>query len=266
MQTLCNTFQRQGIHVTQPDQLIAAPQPAVVLRHALKITTLYAVMSVNVIWVPCIERNKAFDPRRDLVDAAVDFKSDQIHLFWYEDALRNALVMNSPYVNIEYGYERGVQEVPTHNPLRMQHWREVLRRSWLITMGGGYINYYYCNTAWSLFIPEPIPPGYAAHQHLKEFWEQTRYWRLLPDNTPLGKDGGRGVYCRAEIGREYVVFDEDGAGFMLEIQNASTPLQARWFNPLGGEWIDAGTLSNGCHQMAPPWGKGNWAVLHVRAV
>ena len=212
-----------------------------------------------------MSRRTYYDPRKDLSDALVDFKSDQIHLDWYADAVRNYLAAQRPYVNVECGYERGVEEVPTLNPLRMQRWREVLRRTWLVTMGGAYINYHYCNTAWSLFIPEPDPPGYSAHQLYRDFWSGTRYWLLCPDNTPLGEDTREGRYCRSNLGQEYVVFDETGQGFDLTITDATAPLHATWFNPVGGETVDAGILNNGKHSVVPPWGRGNWAVLHVRA-
>ena len=211
------------------------------------------------------QRRRHYDPLKNLCDALVDFKSDQIHLDWYGDAVRNHRTAQRPYVNIEYGYERGVQEVPTLNPLRMQHWREVLRRTWLTTVGGAYINYYYCNTAWSLFILEPDPPGYAAHRLYHDFWLGTSYWLLAPDNAPLGKPPPERTYCRANVGQEYVVFDETGQGFDLNIAEASAPLHATWLSPVGGERVDAGILSNGKQSMVPPWGRGNWAVLHVRA-
>lgn len=202
------------------------------------------------------------EPDREAADDLVEFKSDQIHLFWYEDAVRNYRLAQRPYVNIEYGYERGVQEIPTNNSLRMQHWREVLRRTWLVTMGGGYINYYYVNTAWTVFIHRPIPPGYAAHRIYREFWESTDYWRLAPDNAPLAGQP-REVYCRCDPEREYVVFDEAGKAFEMTLAGDST-YSARWLNPVGGEYVNLGDVASGRQRFDPPFGRGNWAVLHVR--
>jgi len=202
------------------------------------------------------------EPERELVENLVDFRSDQIHLFWYEDALRNYRTAQRPYLNAEYGYERGVQEIPTSNPLRMQHWREVLRRTWLVTMGGGYINYYYVNTAWTLFLHRPIPPGYAAHRIYREFWEHTDYWLLAPDNAPLvGQPSD--VYCRCDPGREYVVFDEAGGAFDM-ILAGDGAYTARWLNPVGGEYVEIGSVAPGQQRFSPPFGRGNWAVLHLQ--
>lgn len=204
------------------------------------------------------------DPRKDLSDALADFKSDQVHQDWYADALRNYGASQRPYVNIEYGYERGVEALPSCNPDGWWDWREVLRRTWLVTMGGAYPNYYYCNTAWSLFLPFPEPPGYAAHRRHRDFWLGTHYWLLTPDNTPLGSSIREGVYCRANQGREYVVWDESGEGFELTVARTDVELNATWFDPITGERVDAGVVSNGTHHFVPPWGSGNWAVLHVR--
>lgn len=202
-----------------------------------------------------------WDPEREVADGMVDFKSDQIHLFWYEDAVGNYRAAERPYVNIEYGYETGMREIPTNNPLRVQHWREVLRRSWLVAMGGGYINYYYLNTAWTVFLQRPIPPGYAAHLAYRKFWESTSYWLLAPDNAPVGN--AELVYCRCNPGQEYVVFDEAGRGFDLDATGDGV-YNARWFNPVGDEYVDAGRVSAGKETFRSPFGRGCWAVLHLK--
>ncbi len=168
-----------------------------------------------------------------------------------------------PYLSDEYGYERGVEDLPSNRPSRQADWRDIVRRTWLVTMGGGYINYYYCNTAWNLFLPFPVPPGYAAHRHYRDFWLGTQYWLLGPDNSPLGGVERPGLCCRCDPGREYVVMDDTGAGFSLDISDAPGALRATWFNPITGERVEAGSLAPGTHACVPPWGAGSWAVLHV---
>ncbi len=204
---------------------------------------------------------KWYDPRKELSDDLADFVSDQIHQDQYADARRNYLAAQRPYVNIEYGYEQGVDDLPTYNV--KQDWREVLRRTWLATMGGAYPNYYYSNTAWNLFVPAPEPPGYAPHRLYYQFWQGARYWELAPDNACLGEER-EGLYARANPGREVVVWDEAGAGFTLTIAGAGDALRAEWFDPLTGERREAGLLTNGAHRLSPPWGAGRWAVLHAK--
>lgn len=202
-----------------------------------------------------------YDPRKELSDTLADFKSDQVRQDWYEDALRCYEAAPRPYLNVEYGYEQGVEDLPPYGV--RQDWREVLRRTWLVTMGGGYVNYYYSNTAWNLFAPTPEPPGYAAHQRYRAFWLGTRYWLLAPGESPFGVMRPEGVYCRADPGREYVVFDERGAGFTLP-SVPTGPYRARWFHPLTGEQAAApSTDAVGATTWRPPWGPGQWAVLHL---
>jgi hypothetical protein len=200
-------------------------------------------------------------PKKDYSDELADFKADQIHGDWYADAVRNYRAARRPYMNIEYGYEEGVQDLPTYGV--KQDWREVIRRTWLIAMGGGYVNYYYSNTAWNLFAPQPEPPGYQAMRRFYDFWQGTRYWTLTPDNTPLGDTAREGVYCRANVGVEYVVWDEPGEGFTLTVTGATAPLKATWFDPLTGESVDGGLCDNGAHAFRSPWGAGRWALLRL---
>jgi len=207
--------------------------------------------------------SRHYDPAKNLADMLTDFKADQIHADWYQDALTNYRAAQRPYVNIEYGYEQGVERLATYNV--MQDAETVLRRTWLVTMGGGYPNYYYSNTAWNLFVPEPEPPGYAYHRRYLDFWQGTTWWLLSPDNAPLSLAQGQSAWCRYSKGQEYVVWDDAGAGFELDVKGVEGELLATWFNPLTGEERPAGPLHNGTHKLYAPWGPGHWAVLHAVA-
>jgi len=204
----------------------------------------------------------AYHPRKDWSDALADFKADQIHKDHYRDALRNYLALPRPYVNIEYGYEQGVEDLPTYAV--KQDWREVLRRTWLVTMGGAYANYYYSNTAWNLFVPEPEPPGYAVHRLYVDFWLETQWWLLVPDDRPLGSKVVSGIYCRANPGVEYVVMAETGDAFRLHVKGGSGALVSTWVNPFTGDRHQAGVVTNGEHTFRSPWPEAAFAVLHVR--
>jgi hypothetical protein len=211
---------------------------------------------------PSPEQNR-YKPEKDLIDELCDFKCDQIHKNWYENACLNYSSKQRPYVNIEYGYENGVKGVSRGGDFNRGDWQEIARRSWLITMAGGYINYYYADTAWTVFVPRPIPPGYAAHAHYKKFWLTTRYWLLAPNNAPLGRDRGESVYCRCAPELEYVVMDEKGQGFELSIPGDCGTYHVVWLDPLTGEYAGRGLTSTGTRNYASPWGKRHWAVMHV---
>ena len=109
--------------------------------------------------------------------------------------------------------------------------------------------------------PLDLPPGYAYFKHFGDFWRAAEYWKLEPSDklVTIG-------WCLAQPGREYVVFQNAPQPFTLDIADATSPLQAEWFNPRTGQRSDAGSFSNGAASLTPPAGWGNAPlVLHLRA-
>jgi hypothetical protein len=164
-----------------------------------------------------------------------------------------------PVVNAEFGYEYGPEGPADMTYGVAQSPQEVCRRAWEIYMAGGYGAYYYTYTAWDVIHPEHTPPGYAYFQRLREFFEGTAYWLMVPSDG-LVSDG----YCLANCGREYVVFQNRAKPFSLKLKGLATPLKAQWYQPLTGKRVDAEALENGTAQLVPPqsWGDGPVA-LHV---
>ncbi|MEU6646314.1 DUF4038 domain-containing protein [Saccharomonospora sp. NPDC046836] len=170
--------------------------------------------------------------KKNFTDALVDVISDQVHeTDCHDDAVSRYRRFARPYINVEFGYESGIDDLPSDNPSHDQDWQEVTRRAWQIIMGGGYPNYYYRNTAWSLFIPFPEPPGYRAFAALADFWSDVPYWRLHPADHLLRADGK--VYLRTDRSREYVVYSEHGATFELDLPDGM--FTGTWFDPYTGE-------------------------------
>lgn len=209
-----------------------------------------------------VDRRRQYgDANKELIDMLTDFTADQILQDIYPDALEHHLRYTKPYVNIEFGYESGIDDLPSDHPDHDQHWREVTRRMWHIVMGGGYPNYYYRNTAWSLFVPFPEPPGYATVRVLADFWDSVGYWSLTPGDSLVG--AVEEVFCRAQPGTEYVVYTDHGTPFDLAISHATEPLLGVWLDPLRGARADAGVFADGTHHFASPWGNQTPAVLHL---
>jgi len=222
---------------------------------------LITVHDSNTPHVPASEwSQRHYDPRKEMADELADFKSDQVHSNWYDDARHNYVSHQRPYMNIEYGYEQGVDDLPTYS--RKQGWQEVLRRTWRVVMGGGYPNYYYSNTAWNLFVPLPKPPGYEPHRALADLLRDTTYWRLTPDQSPLDTRAEDAVFCRCDPGREYLVYDESGSGFDLATVAGECPFSAIWLNAITGERLSVGGVVHAGRQYwLSPWGAGTMAVL-----
>ena len=186
----------------------------------------------------------------------LDFRSDQHHRNWREKILEQRQQRTWPVVNVEFGYEHGPGGEDDKTYRVAQSPEEVVRRAWEICMAGGYIAYYYTYTAWDVIRPADVPPGYAYFKNLRDFFEQTAYWQMQPAADMVTE----GV-CLANPDGEYVVFLDSPKPFTVRIGRL---LPARWFHPHTGHYSDAGTLSQGQNQLAPP---GNWGdapvVLHV---
>lgn len=190
------------------------------------------------------------DPNNSGTDAVTDFVSDQVHSDHFADAISRWQTLDKPYVNIEYGYERGVENLPTYQV--KQDWEEVVRRYWRITLGGGGHNYYYSNTSWDLFKPDPEPPGWDAHGFFTSLWEGLPYWRMIPSPHLIVSNPG-GVYCLADIGNAYVILTDTSSSFLVELITPK-PLTATWYDIYNGNSVSAGTFNSGTHQFQGQWG------------
>ena len=126
-------------------------------------------------------------------------------------------------------------------------------------MAGGYVAYYYTNTAWDVIRPEETPPGYLLFKNLKNFFEKTEYWLLEPQDNLLSEG-----YCLANPGKEYVVFLNRPKPFSLTITALTKPLKAEWYQPYTNKRMDAGEISNGTFNLEAPlnWNDGP-VVLHI---
>ncbi|GIX06588.1 MAG: hypothetical protein KatS3mg115_0991 [Candidatus Poribacteria bacterium] len=169
-------------------------------------------------------------------DLAADFTSDQIHLgdedAYNREAIRRWRLREAPYMNIEYGYERGVEEIKTYQSRTTADWQTVLRWTWAIYLGGGYPCYYYNNTAWDLIKYEPEPPGWVRYRHLRRFLERADLNPMVPDNEYVNRG-----FCSAEPGRQYLIYLPEGGGVQLDLTAVpkGREVRALWMDIYTGE-------------------------------
>ncbi len=189
----------------------------------------------------------------------VDYRSDQQNSDWRGTMLAHLAQRTWPVSNIEYGYEHGPLGANDKTYNVAQSAEEVCRRAWEIVLSGGSVGYYYTYTAWDIIRPQDNPPGYAYFKHLHDFFEITGYWRMKSVDG-LTSEG----YCLADSGHEYIVFLNVAKPFTLKLEGLAQPLKAQWYQPLTGQWQDAGNLDNGTVELKPPaeWPEGPVA-LHV---
>jgi CubicO group peptidase (beta-lactamase class C family) len=160
-------------------------------------------------------------------NSSLDFRTDQQHSLWSEMIAFDRAIRKYPVVNSEFGYERGVDKMPTY---RIEDdWQDQLRRAYLIYLAGGYGVYYYHNTAWDVVKPDPEPPGAQRFQLLKDSLAAPPYWRMEPHGE-LAVGGP----CLALPGEVYAFYVE-GSSITINLLGLEDPGKAR------AEWIDTWT-------------------------
>lgn len=171
-----------------------------------------------------------------VVDEACDFVSDQVHLgdavLYNHETQKRFHMAGKPYMNIEYGYELGVEELKTYISRTTAGWRKILVWTWAIYLGGGYPCYYYNNTSWDLvrFLPEP--PGWKRYRYLVDFLAQFDLNPMTPRNE-LVREG----FCLAEEGRQYLAFLPQGGDLTIDLTSVDkdTPVRCEWLDAFSGE-------------------------------
>ncbi|HZT29326.1 MAG TPA: DUF5060 domain-containing protein [Bryobacteraceae bacterium] len=200
--------------------------------------------------------NDAYDWNPAL-NANIDFRSDQQHTDWPRMIAFDRAFREWPAVNVEFGYERGVEDLPTYRV--KQDWQEVLRRAWLVYTAGGYGAYYYSNTAWDLVKPDPEPPGLRRFQVLAETLSALPYWRMQPaDHLAVGGP------CLALAGEVYAFYAESPK-IVVNLTGAPPSLRGEWIDTWTGAREPAAVSPPGVHTLERPKAFGDApAVLIVR--
>ncbi len=149
-------------------------------------------------------------------DEASDFVSDQVHLKdvyrYNREALRRLRSLPKPYMNIEYGYELGVESLKTYTGASTAPWQDLLNWTWSIYLAGAYPCYYYDNTSWDLIKFDPEPSSWKLYQEMKSFL----------DGLPLNQMQGDNEFvehglCLANPGQVYLVYLPEGGNAMIDL-------------------------------------------------
>lgn len=194
----------------------------------------------------------AYEWNPDL-NSNLDFRVDQQHADWEEMIAFDRAYRARPVVNVEFSYELGVEPLPTHTNINQVDWKEMLRRAWRIQMAGGYLAYYYNNTAWDIVKPDPEPPGHARWQILKQTMESVPYWRM---NPALSLSAGGP--CLAEPGTAWVCYLEGSKTrdkenvLTLNLTTLSGAASAEWINTWTGDRLPAGETTPGIRTFPYP--------------
>jgi hypothetical protein len=184
-------------------------------------------------WDPLLSRN-------------LDFRTDQQHSDYAAMIAFDRARRRYPILNSEFGYEFGVEKLPTHTHSNQCDWKEFLRRAYYIYLAGGYGVYYYNNTAWDVIKPDPEPPGMQRWQLLKESLSALPYWRMEP-NDQLAAGGA----CLALPGEAYVFYVEKSSLTVNLSALEQRPSRAEWINTWTGDREKA-AVRPGFHKLKKP--------------
>ncbi len=170
-------------------------------------------------------------------DEATDFISDQIHLAdpdaYNREAIRRWRVQHRPYVNLEYGYELGAEDIPTYRGGTTAEWEKMLVWTYAIHAAGAYPGYYYNNTSWDLvkFWPEPV--SWKRYRWMMDFLSAMDLRPMAPDNDFVDRG-----FCLAELGKQYFIFCPDGGNVRLDltaVPEEGWTVECTWLDIFTGE-------------------------------
>ncbi|MBI4877927.1 MAG: DUF4038 domain-containing protein [Acidobacteria bacterium] len=175
----------------------------------------------------------------------LDFRTDQQHSDYAAMIRFDRARRQYPVLNSEFGYEYGVEKLPTHTHRNQCDWQEHLRRAYLIYLAGGYGVYYYNNTAWDVVKPDPEPPGMRRFQLLKDTLSALPYWKMSPHN-----ELAVGGLCLALSGTAYAFYVE-GAGLTANLTALEHGVTAEWIDTWTGA-REAASVRPGVQRLSKP--------------
>jgi len=176
------------------------------------------------------------------VDEICDFCSDQVHLSdvdrYNREAIRKLRIFPGPYLNIEYGYEFGAENLKTYEGSTTASWQDILNWTYALYLAGAYPGYYYNNTSWDLIRFEPEPAGWKRYQYLKDVLDGISFNRMEAMNELVERG-----YCLADPGREYLIYLPEGGNALIDLTSMSSKKtkNGNWLaddTQVTGEWMD----------------------------
>lgn len=159
----------------------------------------------------------------------LDFQTIQRHAN-YQDMVRFSRGLHpGPVLNSEFGYEFGVEPLPTHRHRDQVEWPVLLERAYIVTFAGSHPVYYYNNTAWDVVKPDPEPPGIRRWKLFKEIIDSLPYSQMEPREALAF-----GAHCMARPGDVYA-FYSTGPDFLADLRDLPRRGKGTWINTWTGE-------------------------------
>jgi hypothetical protein len=189
----------------------------------------------------------------------IDFQTIQRHYHYHGFTRFSRQLHPGPVLNAEFGYEFGVEPLPTHRHRDQVEWPVLVDRAYMVTWAGSHPVYYYNNTAWDVVKPDPEPPGMRRWKVLKDVVTSLPYWDMTPHD-----ELGVGTLCLAKPGEVYAFYGA-GPDFRVNLRGLAGQGRGTWVDTWTGERNDAGAIEPAVQLLRKPGGFGDApAVLIVR--
>jgi len=133
---------------------------------------------------------------------------------------------------------------------------DIRKAGWTILMAGGFFAY--------ADFSDPKGQGHGDGQvyvqHMFNFMEKTRFWKLIPNNRLVSK----GNFCLADPGGEYVVYAPEGGAIVIDLRESDKDFSCDFFNPRNGRYEKKTSIRGGKKVRVDAPNGMDW-VFHLNA-
>jgi hypothetical protein len=184
-------------------------------------------------------------------NSILDFHTEQQHGSYYSTIINDRNAKNWPVMNSEYEYEWGPGGANDKTYGVAESPESVLKATYEVVMAGGYPGYYYTYHAWDIVRYSEVPAGLHYYGYLTAFFNQTKWYDLLPSDNLIGSVSGS--HCLAKTGSEYLVYLSNGGSVTLTVAQVPGQISGTWMNAYTGQQQNAGPNGNGAQSLTAPW-------------
>lgn len=203
---------------------------------------------------------------RDEWRNTIDFLTGQQHEEFFMYGLYERTRKKWPIFNSEISYEHGPGGPEDKSFASAQSPEECIHWAWETAMSGSYVAYYYTWTAWDVIDLSYLPPGYAYHKILFNFFSSIEWWRFEPYRA-FQREHGRGMRIPGEQYVIYGTYKEPQNHAYIEFERPEEAIST-WINVYTGEMESSREglihLDGARYKMRSPFPDGIPWVCYIR--
>lgn len=165
----------------------------------------------------------------------LDFVTIQKHDEFYTSVLLEREKKQWPVFYAELGYEYGPKGPGDVTYGVGQSPEELIKRAYMVALGGAVPNYYYTYTAWDVIKVDYIPKGYHYFKIMSDIFNEVEWWKMEPYPEVLSYKG----YCLAEPEKQYLIFGNSKYRALVNLDLRGRKFDAIWVNIYTGKKVEA---------------------------